>query len=99
MKAPSDRISFNLASFLYIRLANSRKKTQNIEKTLKTSGNELEDIKITTLKQEDIQVENEIKVMIIGKLENPKLVCMRELRHHESDCDMISIGVKKDIAQ
>ena len=99
MKAPSDRISFNLASFLYIRLANSRKKTQNIEKTLKTSGNELEDIKITTLKQEDIQVENEIKVMIIGKLENPKLVCMRELRHRESDCDMISIGVKKDIAQ
>jgi hypothetical protein len=50
MKAPSDRISFNLASFLYIRLANSRKNTKNIEKTLKSSGNELEDIKITTLK-------------------------------------------------
>jgi hypothetical protein len=35
-----------------------------------------------------------MRVMIIGRLENPKLKCMRELRHAETDCNVIPLGVK-----
>lgn len=32
--------------------------------------------------------------MLIGRLENPKLKCMRELRYSETDCNVIPLGVK-----
>jgi hypothetical protein len=51
------------------------------------------------MSNEDASSQNEIRVMIIGKLENPRLQCMRELRHAESNCDMIPLGVKKSGAQ
>lgn len=37
--------------------------------------------------------------MLLGRLENPRLKCMRELRESVSDCDVISLGVKKNISQ
>jgi hypothetical protein len=38
--------------------------------------------------------EEEMRVMLIGRLENPKLKCMRELRHSETECNVIPLGVK-----
>jgi hypothetical protein len=52
--------------------------------------------------QSDIVIEEkvtvtktELKVMLLGKLENPKIECLRELYHKESDCKLIPLGVKK----
>ncbi len=42
---------------------------------------------------------NQIRVMIIGKLENPKLQCLKELQLAESNYTMIPLGVKKSGAQ
>ena len=39
--------------------------------------------------------QTELKVMLLGKLDNPKIECMRELYHKESDCKIIPLGVKK----
>jgi CO dehydrogenase nickel-insertion accessory protein CooC1 len=75
MKAPTDRVSYNLASFLNIRLADSPT-TAKIEKRLKpaeSGAGELEDIKIQTVVQEQKDEEREIKVMVIGKLDNPRI--------------------------
>jgi hypothetical protein len=33
--------------------------------------------------------------MLLGKLDNPKIECTRELYHKESDCKIIPLGVKK----
>jgi hypothetical protein len=51
-----------------------------VEKKLLPEGDELEDIKIQTSVNQE-QIESEIKVMVIGKLENPKIQCLRELQH------------------
>jgi hypothetical protein len=48
---------------------------------------------------EDFEVERELKVMLIGKLENPKIECMRELNHCDSACNVIPLGVKKNLSQ
>lgn len=37
--------------------------------------------------------------MLIGRLENPKLICQRELSHRETECEVIPLGVKKNISQ
>ena len=36
--------------------------------------------------------------MLIGKMENPKIECMRELYHTESQSNIIPLGVKKGTA-
>jgi hypothetical protein len=36
--------------------------------------------------------------MIIGKLDNPKIECLRELFHSEAKCKMLPLGVKKNQA-
>ena len=81
MKAPSDRVLFSLTSFLTIRLSQTRIQSRlAIEKTLKKQGEEFEDIDFDTHVCERDSLSKEIKVMLIGKLENPRLKCMRELR-------------------
>ena len=35
--------------------------------------------------------------MLIGKLENPKIECLRELYHSETDSKIIPIGVKMSL--
>lgn len=99
MKAPYERIQFCLASFLIIKLADQRQTTKaKIEKRLKPEGSELEDIKIETIQHEHEQVETEIKVMVLGKLENARIQCLRELHCQETDCDSVPIGVKQNLA-
>jgi hypothetical protein len=37
--------------------------------------------------------------MLLGRLENPKIECLRELYHSETDSQIIPLGVKRSIAQ
>ena len=37
--------------------------------------------------------------MLLGKLENPKIECLRELYHTETNSKIIPLGVKKSVAQ
>jgi hypothetical protein len=37
--------------------------------------------------------------MLIGRLENPKIECLRELYHGPSESKIIPLGVKKSVAQ
>jgi hypothetical protein len=37
--------------------------------------------------------------MLLGKLENPEIKCMKELYHTDTDCNLIPLGVKKSQAQ
>ena len=70
-----------------------------IEKRLKKRGSELGDINIeTVVKEKEAIQEKVIKVMLIGKLENPKIECLRELYHAESQTQIVPLGVKKSIA-
>ena len=64
---------FSLATFLSLSLANQeRKRKVHVEKLLK-AGADLEDIEIESIVKENEETCNQIKVMIIGKLENPRL--------------------------
>lgn len=36
--------------------------------------------------------------MLLGRLDNPKLECLRELYHHETETKIIPLGVKKSQA-
>ena len=89
-----------MASFLTLRLTNdSRKRKSHLEKRLK-SAEELEDIDMDVLSVENAPLkEEEMRVMLIGRLENPKLKCMRELRHSETECNVIPLGVKISLSQ
>lgn len=49
--------------------------------------------------EEKISVKkNELRVMLLGKLENPKIECPKELYHNESESKIISLGVKRSQA-
>jgi hypothetical protein len=61
------------------------------------SSNDLDQLP-TIEKRVSKQSTKEIRVMVIGRLENPKIECLRELHHEESDCHMIPLGVKKSQA-
>lgn len=69
-----------------------------VEKRLKKKGSEITDIDIETVIKER-EKEKELRVMVIGKLENPKIECLRELYHDETGSKVIPLGVKKSIAQ
>jgi hypothetical protein len=36
--------------------------------------------------------------MLIGRLDNPKLKCLKELHHSETDSSVIPLGVRKNIS-
>lgn len=93
MKAPNDRPQYNLTSFLSLKMAEGdRKRKSHLEKRLR-AADELEDIDMEVINV-DVTKEEEMRVMLIGRLENPKLKCMRELRHSETECNVIPLGVK-----
>lgn len=71
MKSPNDRAKMSLTSFLTIRLANATAATSHLEKRLKPMGEGPDDFDIETLVQQKENLEKEIRVMLIGKLENP----------------------------
>jgi hypothetical protein len=86
MKAPSNRIKSNMASFLHLKSASHtrRMSSQNegfeVEKRLKKRGSDLSDIDIELHKHE-VKEPKCIKVMLLGRLENPEIKCLRELYH------------------
>lgn len=45
-----------------------------------------------------VQMKKEIKIMIIGKLDNPKIECLKTLLHEESNSMMIPLCVKANVA-
>lgn len=70
-----------------------------IEKRLTKRGSDIGDIDIETVMNEKPTEKKEIKVMLLGKLENPKIECLRELYHTETESKIIPLGVKKSITQ
>lgn len=69
-------------------------KSETVEKHLKKSSSS-SDLDLPVIEKKIKKKSKDIKVMLIGKLDNPKLECLRELHHEESDCKMIPLGVKK----
>lgn len=66
---------------------------------MKKKGSEITDIDIeTVIKEKEKEKEKELRVMVIGRLENPKIECLRELYHEESGSKVIPLGVKKSIS-
>ncbi|CDW87069.1 UNKNOWN [Stylonychia lemnae] len=108
LKAPNNKVKYNLASFIVIKQAQNLRRTSSIslqnenfevEKRLRKNGSDLSDISIEIHKNPTEQVQKEIKVMLLGKLENPTIECLRQLYHQEAGCEMIPLGVKKTQAQ
>ena len=61
---------------------------------------DIEEIEVETIFNGNFSdVEREISVMLIGRLENPKIECQRELNHCDTACNVIPLGVKKNISQ
>ena len=100
LKSPGNRQAYNLASFMSIRFANTRrnahleenKQEEHVEKHLLKKSTSQTDIII----EEKMSMKKmELKVMLLGKLDNPKIECLKELYHSESDSKIIPLGVKK----
>lgn len=104
MKAPLDRMAASLTTFLNIRLIEDRQLPRHIVKQLRRARqsnhfiDDIEEIDVDTIVNEDFEVDRELKVMLIGKLENPKIECMRELSQCETACNVIPLGVKKNLS-
>ena len=101
MKAPIDRLQYNLTSFLKLSLVeHDYQLAKLIEKRLKHgSEEELEEIEVDAKAVGGRLPSQTMKVMIIGKLENPRIECLRQLNEDTTNCNVISLGVKKNIAQ
>jgi hypothetical protein len=67
------------------------------EKHLKKRGTDVSDIEIekTVSNPEGNLAEKTLKVMLLGRLDNPRIRCHRSLHHSESDMDVLSILLKK----
>lgn len=65
---------------------------EEVEKRLTKRGSEIEIDQV-------MLPPKQIRVMLIGKLENPKIECLRELFHQESNSKIIPLCVKKSVAQ
>ncbi len=73
LKAPTGRQQYSMVSFLTIQLAQRKSKNEEIEKHLKkTDTDEVELHAVTTHKEI-----KEIRVMVIGRLENPLIECLK----------------------
>ena len=101
LKSPNNRQAYNMASFLNIKMANNRRNA-NLEDNKKQQEHVEKHLLKRSTSQSDVVIEekvtitkSELKVMLLGKLENPKIECLRELYHKESDCKLIPLGVKK----
>lgn len=89
-----------MASFISIRFANMRrnahleenKDENHVEKHLLKKSTSSSDI---TIEERIIAKKMELKIMLVGKLDNPKIECLKELYHSESDSKIIPLGVKK----
>lgn len=103
MKAPTDRPVYSMTSFLSIAFPTQQTRPQrplNHVHQLSSENNtplSLDDIHITSTLEQREESQHSIQVMILGKLENARLRCLRELTHAESECPMVPIGVKKSI--
>lgn len=104
MKAPSNRVKYNLASFITLKSANNVRRMHSstnqdgyeIEKRLTKKGSNIGDIDIELHKKEvERNQPKSIRVMLLGRLENPKIKCGRELYHNETESMIIPLGVKK----
>lgn len=104
MKAPSNRVKYNMASFLFLKSANHVRRMNSsstateqfeVEKRLMKRGSDLSDIDIELHKKEEPK---SIKVMLLGRLENPEIKCMREIFHEGAESNMIPLCVKKNQA-
>lgn len=112
LKAPHNRLRYNLACFLVIRhpqnnlrrhhSSNSNSSEFETEKRLKQrSGSQVSDpseVEIELHQREKSQ-EKQIRVMLLGKLENPQIECVRELLCEDIGQKMLPICVKKSQPQ
>jgi len=47
-----------------------------------------------TIEEKKVEHKREMRVMVIGRLENPKVVCMRELYHEIGETTVIPLSVR-----
>lgn len=86
-----------MVSFITIKMANLRRTNSTIEEdkqevekhVISRSGSDLD-----PLIEEKVR-KTELRIMLLGKLENPKLECLRELYHEDGQNKIIPLGVKK----
>lgn len=96
MKAPSDRVQMNIVTYVYVRLLDEKSSHTHLEKKL-SGGSELENIEFETQSTER-KVETEMSAFILGRLENVKIQCMREIYNEETQCNIIPLGIKRNEA-
>lgn len=67
------------------------------EKHLKKRGTDISDIEIekTVSNPEGNLAEKTLRVMLLGRLDNPRIRCHRSLHHSDSDMQVLSILLKK----
>ncbi len=102
LKAPSSRLECNMASFVTIKMASLRRaqteeeKQSEVQKVIKQRSAEGE---LTGLIEERVvQKKKEIRVMLLGRLENAKIECMRELFHETGKERVIPLCIKSSQA-
>lgn len=95
LKAPSNRQFFSMCSFLTISLATRKGKNEDTEKHLK-KGADSDEVSLQTIASAPKEVK-QIKVMVIGRLENPTIKCLKQLNHVESGCAVVPIGIKRGV--
>ena len=101
LKAPQNRMSYNMASFVTIRQPKlgGRGRSSTDEETAPVVEKQLSKTSSGDVDLKEKRIETELKVLILGKLSNPKIKCLKELWHEESQSMVVPLAVKKSMAQ
>ena len=96
IKSPSFRQQFNIVSFINIKMADMNRFAKDdqpeiqkhIKKKTSADSSHIEEKLVTK------QAPKELRVMLIGRLENPRIQCLKELYHQPTDSMLIPLCVK-----
>ena len=86
VKAPKNKLQSRIVSFIEIQMAEDIKKTLN-EKHVNHEK--------SMVKVQQQPVSQQIDVLLLGYLDNPKIKCMKQLYNKSASSDIVSLAVKK----
>jgi hypothetical protein len=93
LKVPAIKKSTNLASFINVRLRTQESVEQEeiIEKHLRRVNSQLSDVELKE-KKRSLKTKN---VLIVGKLDNPRIQCVKVMEDKHMECQVIPLAIKK----
>lgn len=91
IKAPKNRLTSKIVSFIDIQMGESSNQIQ--ESVTTTEKHVSHKMKEPVIKEN--QISTKLEILLLGFLDNPKIKCMKQLFNKATNSELISLAVKK----